>query len=290
MTSRACDATPELAAEFGLDALFLVSVPGVGRPGVRFGRQALFHPRCYAAALTHSLSELGGLIHEASALEAMEGSPPRLTVNGHTVSCRQVVIASHAPLFDRRIALPGAEVLRDRLSPFTSFVIAAEMPTGTHPAALYWDTNEPYEYLRVENTVGGQLAILGGGDVPSHQLGHDGPKFDALEARLAERIPGARATHAWSGEVVQSDDGLPYIGDIGNGVFVATGLCGNGFTLGSVAAMMARDACLGRANPLAELFDPLRPRWRASFVAVVVASGSRAGSRRETGPLRPDGA
>src|SRR6478735_3151719 len=27
----------ELAAEFGLDALFLVSVPGVGRPGVRFG-------------------------------------------------------------------------------------------------------------------------------------------------------------------------------------------------------------------------------------------------------------
>lgn len=255
----------ELATQFGLDATFLVSVPGVGRPGVRFGRQAVFHPRCYAAGLARSLATLGGMVHEDSVVEAIDGSPPRLTVNGRTVRCRQVVVAAYAPFFDRRIALPGAAQLRERLGVFTSFVIAAELPAGTHPAALYWDTGDPYEYLRVENTAGGQRAILGGGDVPVRELGEARPKFDALQARLLARMPGARPTHAWSGEVVQSEDGMPYVGDLGNGIQVATGFCGNGFTLGSVAATLVRDACLGQANPLLDIFDPLRPRWRESL-------------------------
>jgi nitrite reductase/ring-hydroxylating ferredoxin subunit len=36
---------------------------------------------------------------------------------------------------------------------------------------------------------------------------------------------------------------------------VATGFCGNGFTLGTLAAMMARDQFLGKRNPWFELFD-----------------------------------
>lgn len=279
----------QIAADLGLDALFLVSVPGVGRPGIRFGRQALLQPACYAAALAQDLVTLGGALHEGSTLEAIEGSPPRLTVNGRTVRCSQLVLASHEPLFDRRLGLPAAALLRERLTPCTTFVVAAELPAGSHPAAIYRDTAVPDETLRVENTVAGQLALLGGADVPSPEVGREEPKLDSLLARLAQRVPGARATHAWVGGAVRSDDGLPYVGSLGNGVFVATGLGGNDFTLGTVAATMARDSCLGRANPLLEIFDPLRPRWRATLWQSLSRRFERWGGLSTGGPAPQSG-
>jgi nitrite reductase/ring-hydroxylating ferredoxin subunit len=56
------------------------------------------------------------------------------------------------------------------------------------------------------------------------------------------------------GQVVETDDGLPFIGENAEREFVATGFCGNGFTLGTLSAMMARDRFLGRSNPWVDLF------------------------------------
>jgi nitrite reductase/ring-hydroxylating ferredoxin subunit len=55
--------------------------------------------------------------------------------------------------------------------------------------------------------------------------------------------------------VVETADGLPYIGENSPSQFIATGFCGNGFTLGTLAAMLARDQYLKRRNPW---FDLLR--------------------------------
>src|SRR6185503_13310512 len=57
------------------------------------------------------------------------------------------------------------------------------------------------------------------------------------------------------GQVVETQDGLPYIGENADRQFIATGFCGNGFTLGTLAAMMARDRYLECKNPW---FDLLR--------------------------------
>jgi nitrite reductase/ring-hydroxylating ferredoxin subunit len=54
--------------------------------------------------------------------------------------------------------------------------------------------------------------------------------------------------------VVETDDGLPFIGENEGRQFIATGFCGNGFTLGTLAAAMARDRYLGRKNPWFDLF------------------------------------
>jgi len=277
----------QLATAMGLDAAFLVSVPGIGRPGVRFGRQAVFHPRCYAAALAESLAMLGGALHEGSALEALEGSPPRLLVNGRTVRCRQVIVATPAPVSDRRLALPGAAAVRDRLRVATTFVVSAQLPAGTHPAALYWDMATPYDYLRVDNTVGGQLALLGGLDVAAQAPVEELPQFEILLSRLAERLPDARPTHAWTGDIVHSDDGLPFVGWLTEGVFLAAGLGGNGLTLGTAAAMVARAACLGRPHPCADLFDPRRPQRRGSLWQSLSRKFERWGGVSDGGPA-PD--
>jgi glycine/D-amino acid oxidase-like deaminating enzyme len=66
-------------------------------------------------------------------------------------------------------------------------------------------------------------------------------------------LPMATVQHRWLGQVVETDDGLPFIGEHAHREFIATGFCGNGFTLGTLSAMMARDRYLGRKNPWFDL-------------------------------------
>ena len=56
--------------------------------------------------------------------------------------------------------------------------------------------------------------------------------------------------------MIETPDGLPYIGETAAHQFAATGFSGNGMTFGTLAGMMAADAILGRTNPWARLFDP----------------------------------
>jgi Rieske Fe-S protein len=65
-------------------------------------------------------------------------------------------------------------------------------------------------------------------------------------------------THRWSGQVLETPDGLPYIGEFPAGQFVATGFSGNGLTLGTLAATMACDWIEGHTNEWRGLFDPSR--------------------------------
>ena len=73
-------------------------------------------------------------------------------------------------------------------------------------------------------------------------------------------IRGIQVTHRWSGQVIETPDGLPYIGETGDHQFAGTGYSGNGLTFGTLAGMMAADRVVGRANPWSELFDPGRTR------------------------------
>jgi hypothetical protein len=73
--------------------------------------------------------------------------------------------------------------------------------------------------------------------------------------------------HHWLGQVIETNDGLPFIGETAENQFVATGFCGNGFTLGTLAAMMARDRFLKKTNPWEDLLDVHRKKllggtWR----------------------------
>ena len=67
--------------------------------------------------------------------------------------------------------------------------------------------------------------------------------------------------------MIETPDGLPYIGETAEAQFVATGFGGNGMTFGTLGAMMAVDAVLGRKNPWQELFSPDRKKLRGSLLA-----------------------
>jgi Rieske Fe-S protein len=77
-------------------------------------------------------------------------------------------------------------------------------------------------------------------------------------------VPGIEVTDRWSGQVVETPDGLPYIGETAEGQFASTGFSGNGMTFGTLAAMMAADREVCQRNPWCDLFDPARKTLRGS--------------------------
>jgi Rieske Fe-S protein len=198
--------------------------------------------------------ELGVQIYEKSAAQEFSDSPRSVRANGRRISCDHIVIATHNPLTGNDSST-GATLFQTKLALYTSYVVAGRVKPGRVPDALFWDTADPYHYLRVAPGEGHDVVMLGGSDHKTGQVDDTVSCYERLEERLRSLAPGVELTHRWSGQVIETPDGLPYIGEAAPGQFVATGYSGNGMTFGTLAAMMARDVALGLKNPWQELFD-----------------------------------
>ena len=200
------DAT--LARELGFDAEYLESVPLVGRPGVRFADQARIHPRRYLAGVAKAFVALGGRIHEHSEADEFCDDPRAVKANGHTVTCEDVVIATHNPLVGLG-GIAGATLFQTKLALYTSYVIAGRVARGVVPDALWWDTADPYQFLRVEPHRDYDVVIFGGEDHKTGQQEDTEACYRRLEERLRTIVPNVELTHRWSGQVIETPDGLP---------------------------------------------------------------------------------
>jgi glycine/D-amino acid oxidase-like deaminating enzyme/nitrite reductase/ring-hydroxylating ferredoxin subunit len=249
------DAT--LASEMGFDAEYVEAVPLTKLPGIRFANQARIHPRSYLAGVAKAFVALGGQIYEHSTGDEFCDDPRAVKVGDHTVRCEDIVIATHNPLVGLA-GLAGATLFQTKLALYTSYVIAGRVPKGEVPDALWWDTNDPYYYLRVEPHRDFDLVIFGGEDHKTGQQNDTIACYGRLETRLTTLVPRVDVTHRWSGQVIETPDGLPYIGQTADHQYAATGYAGNGLTFGTLAGMMMSDVILGRTNPWRELFDPSR--------------------------------
>lgn len=246
-----------LAGELGFDAEYLDAVPLVGRPGVRFANQARIHPRQYLAGVAKAFAALGGRIHEHSEADEFCDNPRAVKANGHAVTCEDVVIATHNPLVGFG-GMAGATMFQTKLALYTSYVIAGRVARGVVPDALWWDTADPYQFLRVEPHRDHDVVIFGGEDHKTGQQEDTEACYRRLEEQLRALVPDVELTHRWSGQVIETPDGLPYIGRSADHQYSATGYAGNGMTFGTLAGIMISDAVLARSNPWSELFDPAR--------------------------------
>ena len=250
-------ADAELAGELGFDAEYLESVPLVDRPGVRFAGQARIHPRQYLAGVAKAFMALGGRLHEHSEADEFCVDPRRVKSNGYSVSCEDVVIATHNPLVGFG-GTTGAALFQTKLALYTSYVIAGRVARGVVPDALWWDTADPYRFVRVEPQRDHDVVIFGGEDHKTGQQKDTEVCYRRLEEQLRAIVPGVELTHRWSGQVIETPDGLPYIGQSADHQHSATGYAGNGLTFGTLAGLIISDAILERSNPWTELFDPGR--------------------------------
>jgi glycine/D-amino acid oxidase-like deaminating enzyme/nitrite reductase/ring-hydroxylating ferredoxin subunit len=250
-----------LATALGFDAAFVEDVPFVGGPGIRFETQARFHPRKYLAGLAAAARAKGVRIFEHSDVEEFTEKPLGVKANGHSVHAGDMVIATHNPLVGVS-GLVSATLFQTKLALYTSYVVAGRVPRDTIPDALYWDTADPYQYLRLDRHRDHDLVVFGGEDHKTGQEPDSHSRYERLERAIAARIPAIQFTHRWSGQVIETPDGLPYIGQMTEHQYAATGFAGNGMTFGTLAAIVIADAIGGRRNPWAELFDPGRTAIR----------------------------
>lgn len=234
-------------------------------PCLCFSRQGQFHPLKYLRGLAQAIERMGGKIYELThAQQLHDGSPAVVqAAHGPAVRADAVVIAANAPIFET-YGLYTAD------AGYRTYAIAARISRGSMPHALYWDTPDPYHYVRLqkaENDSRHELLIVGGEDHKTGQAEDFEERFERLEAWSRERFRGIQSVEfRWSGQVLEPVDGLAFIGAHPLGrqnIYIASGDSGHGMTHGTIAGIILRDLILGRGNRWAQLYNPSRITLRA---------------------------
>ncbi|HUR52650.1 MAG TPA: FAD-dependent oxidoreductase, partial [Gemmataceae bacterium] len=226
-------------------------------PVLRFPSNGQFHPIKYLGELAGRIRQLGGTIHTNSHVVKVEsGSPCRVhTKDGRTVTAGAVVVATNSP-FDAGVTL------HVKMAAYTTYAFAATIPPGSVPRALYWDTEDPYHYVRTQPSGDTELLIVGGEDHKTGQADDQADRWARLIAWARERFATVgEVKHRWSGQVFETPDGLGLIGRAPGGrenEYVITGDSGMGMTHGTLGARLVADLVLGRSNELAGLYSPSR--------------------------------
>jgi glycine/D-amino acid oxidase-like deaminating enzyme/nitrite reductase/ring-hydroxylating ferredoxin subunit len=246
----------EAAIEAGIRASYheQVPLPFPVAGGVRFERQAQFHPLEFLFRLIRDLKSRGVEIYSGTRVTNVEEE------NGHclletergTVRAAHAVFATNVPVIDRL-------VMQTKLYAYRTYAIAVPAVAGD-PEGLFYDTMEPYHYTRRQKIDERSWLIVGGED---HRTGTETDTekhYAALGAYVAERFGSREIAYRWSGQVIETPDGLPFIGRNpgADRVWIATGFAGQGFTMGVAAAGLISNLIEGRENPLESLFDPSR--------------------------------
>ena len=232
---------------------------------LRFPQQGRFHPVRYCNALAERIRRDGGLLFAQTAVSDVKEEGDRVTVTteaGHVVTASAAVVASNTPV-------GAGPNIHSKQAPFRTFVFAARIPKGGAEDILFWDTAEPYHYVRLQPGETDDLLIVGGED---HKTGdHDdaAERFERLEAWARIRWPQmGEVTHRWSGQVFEPADKAPFIGRNGTdrNIFTVTGDSGEGLTTGVAAALILSELIQGRESPWAAVYDPERKTLKPSSV------------------------
>jgi glycine/D-amino acid oxidase-like deaminating enzyme/nitrite reductase/ring-hydroxylating ferredoxin subunit len=239
-------------------------------PCIRFGNQARFHPLKYLIGLARALEKRGGTIYTGCRVKDVQGSDPkknqpaRATIDDgpSAVLADAIVVATNTPA-----PINDWFGIYTKQASYRTYLVAMQVPPGSVTDALYWDSGDPYHYVRLEAP---DLLLVGGED---HKTGH-GPQgeqpFERLIAWTKEKFPMAGAVkYRWSGQVQEPADGPAFIGralTANENVYVITGDSGMGLTHGTLGAMLITDLIVGRPNDWEKVYDPGRKEFNTEFV------------------------
>lgn len=232
-------------------------------PAVRYPRQAQFNPLRYVAALAAAVERLGGRIYGDTRAVAVDGGPGAgvTTKGGRRVSAGAVVVATNTPFNDR-------VVLQTKQASYRSYVVAAPVAAGSVQRGLFWDLEQPFHYARAETLTDGTVVLMVGGEDHKTGQGNDHEKrYRRLEEWARARFPSfGKVSHRWSGQIVNTADGLAYIGrnpGAQEDVYVVTGDCGHGMTHGAIAGILLPALIAGRDHRWSGLYQPNRTPARS---------------------------
>jgi glycine/D-amino acid oxidase-like deaminating enzyme len=223
---------------------------------LQIAEQAKFHPLKFLYQLTKKAKEAGVLIFEnTEALDIDEANPVQVTCESGVVEAEYAIVDTYNPVI-AHVVMPG------KLISYQSYACSLLIKKGILEEAIYWDTEKPYNYFRLDTFNNFDRLILGGRDHLTNRDPNPGKHFQELEEYFKKKFKHVeyKIEASWSGEILESTDGIPYIGHspLNPSVLLSTGFSGNGMTYSAISAMLNRDLILGKANKYKVLFDPQR--------------------------------
>ncbi len=209
-TEHELDKELDAAHKAGLTRVEKLARPAINGfdPGValRFPGQGQFHVLKYLSGLVRAIEKLGGAVYTGTHVEKIEPGPPAKVhaKDGPVVSAASVVVATNTPIND-------LVAIHTKQAPYITYAIAARVPRGSITPALYWDTADPYHYIRLRADGGRRRRAhrrrRGPQDRPGATTGDE--RYNRLEAWARERFPTmGPVEYRWSGQVMESIDGL----------------------------------------------------------------------------------
>jgi len=241
------------AAALRADGFAVEDYQGAEGRGLLFPDDGVLQPLARCRILARAATARGARLHEHSPVLGI--GPGRVTCADGRIRCAAVVVAVDGRL---EVLLPelAGQVRTVRLQ------MLATAPTDeVHvPRPVY--LRGGHEYW--QQLGDGRLAIGGfrdlGGDLEeTAQAEPAEPVQGAIERLLRERLGVTAAiTHRWAAPVGYTRTGLPWLGEVRNGVWAAGGYCGTGNVVGSLCGRAAAARALGEEHQ-ATAFERLAP-------------------------------
>jgi glycine/D-amino acid oxidase-like deaminating enzyme/nitrite reductase/ring-hydroxylating ferredoxin subunit len=224
-------------------------------PALRFPNQARFHPLDYLAGLARAFERRGGRIFGGCHVETVEdGDRVSIGAVGDIrITADKAVVATATPINDWLS-------LHTKLAPYRTYALAAPVEPDTVPDVLAWDTCDPYHYIRLAEQDGRTYAIVGGADHKTGQSDDEVAALEQLEVWATANVAIGMPAFRWSGQVMETLDGLGYIGrNPGDkNVYIAAGDSGMGMTHGTIAGILIPALMAGEDHRWRDAYDPAR--------------------------------
>ena len=225
---------------------------------LRYPNLATFHPLRYLRGVADAFVRRGGTLFADTTVTAVEekgGAVTVRTANKASLQAANAVIATNSPINDM-------VALHTKLAPYRTYAMAITIERDSIEDALYWDTLDPYHYVRLENGRGAtQYVIVGGADHKTGEADDGWARFEGIESWIRALLPKlGNVTHRWSGQTLDPVDYAALIGrNPGNDhVFVHTGDSGQGLTHGVAGSLLLSQVIAGETCPWVEFYDPSR--------------------------------
>jgi glycine/D-amino acid oxidase-like deaminating enzyme/nitrite reductase/ring-hydroxylating ferredoxin subunit len=225
---------------------------------LRYPNLATFHPLRYLRGLADVFVRRGGTLFADTTVTAVEekgGAVSVRTANNACLQAANAVIATNSPINDM-------VALHTKLAPYRTYAMAITIERDSIEDALYWDTLDPYHYVRLENGRGAtQYVIVGGADHKTGESDDGWARFEGIESWIRALLPKlGNVTHRWSGQTLDPVDYAAFIGrNPGNDhVFVHTGDSGQGLTHGVAGSLLLSQLIAGETCSWVEFYDPSR--------------------------------
>lgn len=219
--------------------------------------QAQFQPVDFLHGVLNASKDLDLSVFEHSLVDDVtqddEGTIHLKTNNGSTITCEQVVFATHYPTFE-------PDHFYTKMKPSISYALAFKVDQE-YADGMYINADIPKRTFRKMQVNDENYLLVGG---QSHAIGDDKSSMDRykeLQQFAKETFNVDEAEYRWSSHDLITKDQIPFIGQLHPdhpNIYTATGFNKWGLADAATGAKVLTDLILKRDNRYADMYYPRR--------------------------------